>query len=154
MSKLATAGTAALGGGAGAAGYARLVEETEYLLNRQRKKGKEYKLDEDPKRKKAEQDYIASILGTLEGGGSGSARAAGPPAKAGSPAKAKAGAAAAGGGGGADGAAPAVSLDAYDPKATAERELHELEETVRVAGQRRCCRRGPRPGPRPLPACS
>ena len=131
MSKLGAAGMQSLGGSgaAAAANYQRLVEETEYLLHRQRKKGKEYVLQEDPKKKKAESDYLASILGQAPGGGA--SKPAASPAKVASPTKAK--------GGAEGGGAVAAGMDAYDPKSMAERELHELEETVRLRARRPPC---------------
>jgi hypothetical protein len=141
MSKLGAAGMQSLGGSgaAAAANYQRLVEETEYLLHRQRKKGKEYVLQEDPKKKKAESDYLASILGQAPGGGA--SKPAASPAKVTSPTKAK--------GGAEGGGAVAAGMDAYDPKSMAERELHELEETVRLRA--RAGRRASPLTPHPFP---
>ena len=104
--------------------YAHIERETEQLLNRQRKKGPEYKLNVDAKKKKEDEEYLRSILGELEGGGT-APRTGSPVKQPGSPKKGgeegKKGVVGGGGGG----------MDAYDPKAVAQRELDELTEAVR-----------------------
>ena len=122
MSKLAAAGANAL-----VKPYAHIERETEQLLNRQRKKGPEYKLNVDAKKKKEDEEYLRSILGELEGGGT-APRTGSPVKQPGSPKKGgeegKKGVVGGGGGG----------MDAYDPKAVAQKELDELTEAVRGVG--------------------
>lgn len=111
--------------GASALSVKSMERETELLLNRQRKKGPEYKLNVDAKKRKEDEEYLRSILGELEGGGT--APRTGSPVKQqqpGSPKKGEEGKKAPVGGGGG-------GMDAYDPKAVAQRELDELTEAVR-----------------------
>ena len=114
MSKpLTTAGTAALGKNP----YNRLVAETEHLLHRQRKKGPEYKVIVDSKKKKEEEEYLQKLLyGDVEEESPGTNS---PTKNVASPRK--------------EGTAKGgVSMDAYDPKEVAARELEALTDEVRL----------------------
>ena len=114
MSKpLASAGANALG----KMSYSRLVAETEHLLHLQRKKGPEYKVSVDTKKKKEEEEYLQKLLygDVVEE----SPRTDSPAKTSGTPKKNEE--AKAGGG----------SMDAYDPKEVAARELEALTAEVR-----------------------